>query len=103
MATEHAVTITAERWELYSAAVIREAAEYDPNDWERMYDLCCQRGAGFIGAHTCKELAAHGFQPIAFDNLSRGHRDAVQWGPFRAISLSRMTLTAHLSDISRNR
>ena len=39
-------------------------------------------GAGFIGAHTCKELAAHGFQPIAFDNLSRGHRDALQWGPF---------------------
>jgi UDP-glucose 4-epimerase len=33
-------------------------------------------------AHTCKELAAHGFLPIAFENLSRGHRDAVQWGPF---------------------
>ena len=32
-------------------------------------------GAGFVGAHTCKELAAHGFQPIAFDNLSRGHRE----------------------------
>jgi UDP-arabinose 4-epimerase len=39
-------------------------------------------GAGFIGAHTCKALTAHGLQPIAFDNLSRGNRDMVQWGPF---------------------
>ena len=39
-------------------------------------------GAGFIGAHTCKALAVHGLQPITFDNLSRGHRDMVQWGPF---------------------
>jgi UDP-arabinose 4-epimerase len=38
-------------------------------------------GAGFIGAHTCKALAAHGLQPIAFDNLSRGHGDMVKWGP----------------------
>jgi UDP-arabinose 4-epimerase len=38
-------------------------------------------GAGFIGAHTCKALAAHGLHPIAFDNLSRGHREMVQWGP----------------------
>jgi UDP-arabinose 4-epimerase len=26
--------------------------------------------------------SAHGFLPIAFDNLSRGYRDAVRWGPF---------------------
>jgi len=39
-------------------------------------------GAGFIGAHTCKALAAHGLHPIAFDNLSRGHREMVRWGPF---------------------
>ena len=39
-------------------------------------------GAGFIGAHTCKTLAAHGLHPIAFDNLSRGHREMVRWGPF---------------------
>jgi UDP-arabinose 4-epimerase len=38
-------------------------------------------GAGFIGAHTCKALAAHGLHPIAFDNLSRGHREMVHWGP----------------------
>ena len=47
-----------------------------------MQPILVTGGAGFIGAHTCKDLAAHGFLPIAFDNLSRGHRDAVQWGPF---------------------
>lgn len=38
-------------------------------------------GAGFIGSHTCKQLARDGFLPIAFDNLSTGHADAVKWGP----------------------
>jgi UDP-arabinose 4-epimerase len=38
-------------------------------------------GAGFVGSHTCKTLAAHGFLPVAFDNLSRGHADFVRWGP----------------------
>lgn len=39
-------------------------------------------GAGYIGAHTCKALAAAGHQPITYDNLVHGHRHAVQWGPF---------------------
>src|SRR6188472_1250895 len=39
-------------------------------------------GAGFIGSHTCKALAAQSFLPIAFDNLSRGNVDLVRWGPF---------------------
>lgn len=38
-------------------------------------------GAGYIGSHTCKELFRAGFQPIVFDNLSRGHSRAVKWGP----------------------
>ncbi len=38
-------------------------------------------GAGYIGAHTCKALAARGFEPVTYDNLSRGHADAVKWGP----------------------
>ena len=38
-------------------------------------------GAGYIGSHTCKLLAASGFEPIVFDNLATGHRDAVRWGP----------------------
>jgi UDP-arabinose 4-epimerase len=47
-----------------------------------MQPILVTGGAGFIGAHTCKALAVHGFYPVAFDNLSRGHRDMVQWGPF---------------------
>ncbi len=38
-------------------------------------------GAGFIGSHTSKQLAREGFLPIAYDNLSTGHREAVKWGP----------------------
>jgi UDP-arabinose 4-epimerase len=38
-------------------------------------------GAGYIGSHTCKALAARGFEPISYDNLSRGNRWAVKWGP----------------------
>jgi UDP-glucose-4-epimerase GalE len=38
-------------------------------------------GAGFIGSHTCKALARSGFLPVAYDNLSRGRRDVVKWGP----------------------
>ena len=38
-------------------------------------------GAGYIGSHACKALAASGHEPVAFDNLSEGHRWAVKWGP----------------------
>jgi UDP-glucose-4-epimerase GalE len=38
-------------------------------------------GAGYIGSHVCKLLAARGFVPVTYDNLSRGNRWAVQWGP----------------------
>jgi UDP-glucose 4-epimerase len=38
-------------------------------------------GAGYIGSHTCKELAKNNFIPIVFDNLSTGHKDFVKWGP----------------------
>ena len=38
-------------------------------------------GAGYIGAHTAKALAAAGFSPVVFDNLSSGRREAVRWGP----------------------
>jgi UDP-arabinose 4-epimerase len=38
-------------------------------------------GAGYIGSHACKILARAGYQPVVFDNLSRGHRQAVRWGP----------------------
>lgn len=38
-------------------------------------------GAGYVGSHACKALAAAGFLPVAFDNLARGHRESVRWGP----------------------
>ncbi len=38
-------------------------------------------GAGYIGSHTCKALAAAGFLPVTFDNLATGHREFVRWGP----------------------
>jgi UDP-arabinose 4-epimerase len=39
-------------------------------------------GAGYIGSHACKALAAAGYIPVTYDNLSRGHRRAVRFGPF---------------------
>ncbi len=38
-------------------------------------------GAGYIGSHACKALAASGFTPVTFDSFSGGHREAVKWGP----------------------
>jgi UDP-arabinose 4-epimerase len=38
-------------------------------------------GAGYIGSHACKALAARGHVPITYDNLSRGNLWAVKWGP----------------------
>ena len=34
-------------------------------------------GAGYIGAQTCKALAADGYLPVTLDNLSTGHREQV--------------------------
>lgn len=38
-------------------------------------------GAGYVGAHACKALAARGFLPVVYDNLVYGHEEAVKWGP----------------------
>lgn len=38
-------------------------------------------GAGYIGSHAAKLLASAGHEIIVYDNLSRGHRDLVRWGP----------------------
>jgi UDP-arabinose 4-epimerase len=39
-------------------------------------------GAGYVGSHACKALKAAGLLPVAYDNLSRGHRELVRFGPF---------------------
>ncbi len=38
-------------------------------------------GAGYIGSHAMLVAKAHGFQPVAFDNLSKGHAWAVKESP----------------------
>lgn len=39
-------------------------------------------GAGYIGSHTCKTLAAMGHQLVVYDNLSTGFRELIKWGDF---------------------
>jgi len=38
-------------------------------------------GAGYVGSHCAKAFAAAGWKTVVLDNLSRGWRDAVRWGP----------------------
>lgn len=52
-------------------------------------------GAGYIGSHACKALRAAGFEPVSFDNLSTGWRDAVKFGPlFEGDLLDRASIDA---------
>jgi len=44
-------------------------------------------GAGYIGSHAAKQLARSGYEPIVLDNLRRGHRWAVRWGPLIEMDL----------------
>lgn len=45
--------------------------------------ICVTGGAGYIGSHVCKALAAAGHEVIVYDNLSSGHRNFARWGEFR--------------------
>ena len=47
-----------------------------------MTNVLVTGGAGYIGSHACKALAAAGYTPIAYDNLITGWQDAVKFGPF---------------------
>ena len=38
-------------------------------------------GAGYVGSHCCKEFASNGWRVVTLDNLSRGWRESVKWGP----------------------
>ena len=38
-------------------------------------------GAGYIGSHTVKELQEKGRDVVIYDNLSRGHKNAVKDAP----------------------
>jgi len=37
-------------------------------------------GAGYVGSHCAKAFAKAGWTVVTYDNLSRGHRDLVNWG-----------------------
>jgi UDP-glucose-4-epimerase GalE len=37
-------------------------------------------GAGYIGSHACKRLAAAGHEPVTFDSFATGWREAVKFG-----------------------
>ncbi|MGB8119058.1 MAG: NAD-dependent epimerase/dehydratase family protein, partial [Pseudolabrys sp.] len=38
-------------------------------------------GAGYVGSHCAKALAAAGHDGVVFDSLLFGHREFVRWGP----------------------
>lgn len=55
-------------------------------------------GAGYIGSHACKALAAAGYLPVSYDSLVHGHEWAVRWGPLeRGDILNRARLDAVIS------
>ncbi len=43
-----------------------------------MKNILVVGGAGYIGSHTVKMLAEKGYNPVVYDNLSKGHRQAVE-------------------------
>ena len=45
-------------------------------------------GAGYIGSHVCKSLAAAGYLPVTLDNLATGRADFVRWGPLVEASVA---------------
>ena len=47
-----------------------------------MTNILVTGGAGYIGSHACKALAAAGYTPVTYDNVSTGWEDAVKFGPF---------------------
>jgi UDP-arabinose 4-epimerase len=51
-------------------------------------------GAGYIGSHACKVLALAGYRPVVLDDLSRGHRKAVRWGPLVECDIADQTTVA---------
>jgi UDP-glucose 4-epimerase len=53
-------------------------------------------GAGYIGSHACKVLARAGYEPVTYDNLVTGWRDAVRFGP---LEIGDLTDPARLDEV----
>ena len=60
-----------------------------------MINVLVTGGAGYIGAHCCKQLHLQGYHPITIDNLVYGHREFVKWGDFHRGNIGN---PAHLQD-----
>jgi UDP-glucose-4-epimerase GalE len=55
-------------------------------------------GAGYVGSHACKALAAAGYLPVVYDNLSTGNRWAVRYG---ALEIGDILNPARLHEVFR--
>ena len=56
-------------------------------------------GAGYVGSHCCKAFSQAGWTVVVYDNLSRGFREAVRWGPLVEGDIrDRTTLDAALAE-----
>ncbi|MFZ4542143.1 MAG: UDP-glucose 4-epimerase GalE [Rickettsiales bacterium] len=53
-------------------------------------------GAGYIGSHVCKALAAAGYVPVVLDDFSAGHRDFVKFGPLVEACVSDVEAVKHV-------
>lgn len=69
-------------------------------------------GAGYVGSHCCKAFSRAGHDVTVYDNLSRGWRDFVKWGPLvegdildtpaltRALKAARPDAVAHFAAVA---
>lgn len=46
-----------------------------------MANVIVTGGAGYVGSHVCKALFEAGLIPVTVDDLSKGHKELVQFGP----------------------
>ena len=55
-------------------------------------------GAGYIGSNMTAMLAAEGYEPVVFDNLSKGHISAIPEAEFVLGDLADYELLVHTLD-----
>lgn len=55
-------------------------------------------GAGYIGSHACRALAAAGYEPVVYDDLTTGHRNFVAGPLITGDLLDGVTLARAFSD-----
>lgn len=60
-------------------------------------------GAGYIGSHAVKRLREAGHSPVIYDNLARGHREAIEILDVPAVIADLNDRTALLEALKENR